>query len=128
MPSASILRTAACARVSAVLTFSAGTTTPGAPLVGRSVFPDKASSPKRRYSVTDESLPATTAARCGVTSGRVRGVIAEGKLSATRVHRQLYLLPRKDVEAFASVPRKGGWPKGKPRKPHNASGTGEGVR
>ncbi len=53
----------------------------------------------------------------GISQRRVRQIIAEGKLSAEPVHSHLVLVRRADVEAFAAMPRKIGWPKGKPRKP-----------
>lgn len=56
----------------------------------------------------------------GVSAGRVRQLITAGRLPAERVHPQLMLLRRADVEAFATQPRRGGWPKGKPRKTPDA--------
>lgn len=53
----------------------------------------------------------------GVTSIRVRQLIAEGRLKPTRVG-SVYLLLRADVEAFAKKPRAPGRPaKPAPKKP-----------
>ena len=57
---------------------------------------------------------AEAARRLGVSSRRVRALIAEGRLDAIRVGR-ISLIRASSVAAFTSHPR--GWPRGRKRKP-----------
>ncbi|MCA0455698.1 MAG: helix-turn-helix domain-containing protein [Chloroflexi bacterium] len=43
-----------------------------------------------------------------VSSGRVRQFIAEGRLHSIKVGSRLNMIPLRDVEQFASIPRKQG--------------------
>ena len=73
---------------------------------------------------------AEVAAQLGVSVRRVQQFAQEGRLRALRYVRGSPVFTPEAVAAFAATPRRGGWPKGKPRKPADdrADGTTDGDR
>lgn len=53
----------------------------------------------------------TAAKMIGVSSGRVRQLIANGRLSTFKITKRLNMIPLREVEFFVNTPRKEGRPK-----------------
>ena len=52
----------------------------------------------------------------GIDVSRLRRLAARGILPATKVGRD-WITTRRDVEQFAALERRPGWPRGRPRRP-----------
>lgn len=57
------------------------------------------------------------AKRLGIDPSQLRRYILDGRLPAEAITPRLYLIDEAALAAFAELPRKRGWRKGKPRKP-----------
>ena|GEM_PF-6366497 len=65
------------------------------------------------------------AAQLGVSVRRVQQFAQTGRLRVLRYVRGSPIFTPDAVAAFAATPRRGGWPKGKPRKPAGDSPTAQ---
>lgn len=58
---------------------------------------------------------AEAAAQLGVTENRIRQFVRAGRMVSRKVG-AMWLIPVREVERFKTIPRKDGYPKGRPRK------------